>query len=153
MEQIRVKLFFYFVEICIIAIIVYKMRFSHELNQEFVSERDVFYLRCSNFLSCINIAPIVVTTNKTTTTADVFSGMLHSVRQVIQDVQVTAVMAGTTHFINALIQRRNLAKVCTLRVCGPATHSLRPMATWPNDLRQQVKHDTYSVLSEIRDIV
>ncbi|CAF1316545.1 unnamed protein product, partial [Adineta ricciae] len=84
------------------------------------------------------ISPVIVATNKTTTTADVFSGMLHSVRQVVQDVEVTAVMAGTTHFINALIQRRNLAKVCILRLCGPATHSLRPMSNWPDDLRQQV---------------
>ena len=83
-------------------------------------------------------APEVVATNKTTTSADVFSGMLHAVQQVLKDVQVTAVMVGTTHFINALIQRRNLAKVCTLRLCGPATHSLQPMSNWSEDLKEQV---------------
>ncbi|CAF3379002.1 unnamed protein product [Rotaria socialis] len=47
-------------------------------------------------------------------------------------------MVGTTHFINALIQRQSLTRVCTLRLCGPATHSLRPMSNWPDDLKIQV---------------
>lgn len=82
----------------------------------------------------------MLATNKTPTSPDVFTGMLDSVRKVLkEDVKVTAVMVGTTHFINALIQRRNLSKVCILRLCGPATHSLRPMSNWPDDLKQQVK--------------
>lgn len=80
----------------------------------------------------------MVATNKTTTTADVFSGVIYAVRQVLTVTNVAAIMIGTTHFINALIQRRNLSKVCILRLCGPATHSLPPMSNWPDDLRQQV---------------
>ena len=79
-----------------------------------------------------------MTTNKTTTTADVFSGVIHAVRQVLTVNDVAATMIGTTHFINALIQRRNLSKVCVLRLCGPATHSLPPMSSWPDDLKDRV---------------
>ncbi len=85
------------------------------------------------------LAPRVVATAKIVTSADVFSGMLHAVRQVISDTTVTAVMVGTTHFINALLQRRGLAKVCTLRLCGPATRAILPMANWPQDLKNAVR--------------
>jgi N-methylhydantoinase A/oxoprolinase/acetone carboxylase beta subunit len=87
----------------------------------------------------LDIAPKVVATAKTVTSADVFSGMLHAVQQVINDIEVTAVMVGTTHFVNALLQRRGLAKVCTLRLCGPATRAIPPMANWPQDLKNAVK--------------
>ncbi len=82
----------------------------------------------------------MVTTAKTVTSADVFSGMLHAVREVIHDIEVTAVMVGTTHFVNALLQRQGLAKVCTLRLCGPATRAIPPMANWPQDLKNAVKN-------------
>jgi len=90
----------------------------------------------------LDIAPKVVATAKTVTSADVFSGMLHAVRQVISDIEVTAIMVGTTHFVNALLQRRGLAKVCTLRLCGPATRAIPPMANWPQDLKDAVKYKT-----------
>ena len=82
--------------------------------------------------------PEIVATNKSRTSADIFSGVLHAVQQVLQKTEVTAAMVGTTHFINALIQRRNLSKVCVIRLCGPATHSVPPMSNWPDDLRGQV---------------
>ncbi len=86
-------------------------------------------------------------TAKTVTSADVFSGMFHAVRQVIGDIEVIAVMVGTTHFVNALLQRQGLAKVCTLRLCGPATRAIPPMANWPQDLKNAVKDNTGLVLS------
>ncbi|CAF3567449.1 unnamed protein product [Rotaria sp. Silwood1] len=64
--------------------------------------------------------------------------MLHAVQQVINDTDVTAIMMGTTHFINALLQRRGLAKVCIIRLCGPATYAIPPMANWPQDLKDTV---------------
>ncbi|CAF1059782.1 unnamed protein product [Rotaria sordida] len=83
-------------------------------------------------------SPKVVATAKTVTSADVFSGMLHVVRQVINDMEIAAIMVGTTHFVNALLQRQGLAKVCTLRLCGPATHAIPPMTNWPQDLKNAV---------------
>lgn len=82
--------------------------------------------------------PKVVTSVKTVTSSDVFSGMVHAVQQVIKGVEVTAIMVGTTHFINALLQRRGLAKVCTIRICGPAARAISPMTNWPQDLKDAV---------------
>ncbi len=86
----------------------------------------------------LKIVPKVVTTVKAVTSADVFSGMVHAVQEVIKDAEITAIMVGTTHFINALLQRRGLAKVCTIRICGPATHAIPPMSNWPRDLKEAV---------------
>jgi len=44
------------------------------------------------------------------------------------------VMIGTTHFINAVVQRRNLTKVAALRLGMPAAASLPPFCDWPEDL-------------------
>ncbi|CAF1166019.1 unnamed protein product [Adineta ricciae] len=83
-------------------------------------------------------SPKVVTAVKVVTTSDVFSGLIHAVKQVVHNNSVNAIVVGTTHFINALIQRRDLAKVCILRLCGPATHSIAPMSNWPQDLKHAV---------------
>ncbi|CAF1326807.1 unnamed protein product [Rotaria sp. Silwood1] len=85
-----------------------------------------------------NQSPKVVATAKTVTSSDIFSGMLHALHQVINDIEVAAIMIGTTHFINALLQRRGLAKVCIIRICGPTTHAIPPMTNWPQDLKETV---------------
>lgn len=41
---------------------------------------------------------------------------------------------GTTHFINAIIRRKGLARVAVLRLCGPATVALPPFCDMPPDL-------------------
>ena len=43
-------------------------------------------------------------------------------------------MIGTTHFINAVVQRRHLSKVAALRLGMPAAASLPPFCDWPEDL-------------------
>ena len=52
--------------------------------------------------------------------------------------QVRAVMVGTTHFTNAVIVRRGLARTAILRLCLPACQSLPPLVDWPDDLRQAI---------------
>src|SRR5690606_12487796 len=47
---------------------------------------------------------------------------------------VRAVMIGTTHFINALIEARHLAPTAALRLSLPAGASLPPMVDWPRRL-------------------
>ncbi len=44
-------------------------------------------------------------------------------------------MIGTTHFLNAVVEGRQLRKVGILRLCGRATRALPPMVDWPADLR------------------
>jgi N-methylhydantoinase A/oxoprolinase/acetone carboxylase beta subunit len=77
---------------------------------------------------------------KTGTTADVMSGVLDALREVMAGGGVTptdigAVMIGTTQFTNALIERQRLAPVGLLRLALPATRGVAPTAGWPDDLR------------------
>jgi N-methylhydantoinase A/oxoprolinase/acetone carboxylase beta subunit len=48
--------------------------------------------------------------------------------------RVTHVMLGTTHATNAVLERRKLRRVAVIRIGGPATHAVRPMFEWPDDL-------------------
>ena len=50
---------------------------------------------------------------------------------------VAAVMIGTTHFINALVEARRLAPTAALRLGLPATRALPPMVDWPDRLRRR----------------
>ena len=43
-------------------------------------------------------------------------------------------MIGTTHFTNAVVQRRDLTRVGAVRIGLPASASLPPFADWPEDL-------------------
>ena len=52
----------------------------------------------------------------------------------VGDKPVDAVMIGTTHFINAVVQRRCLSRVGAIRIGLPASASLPPFCDWPQDL-------------------
>lgn len=80
---------------------------------------------------------------KSPTTADVMSGVVQSLRDLLAMVGprvrgVDAAMIGTTHFVNAVVQRRDLIRVAAIRICLPASASLEPMIDWPEDLRRTV---------------
>jgi N-methylhydantoinase A/oxoprolinase/acetone carboxylase beta subunit len=85
----------------------------------------------------------VVATIKTATTADVTAGVASAIRAVLEGsgigaAQVSAVMIGTTHFLNAVVEGRHLRRVGILRLCGRATHAVPPMIDWPEHLRSIV---------------
>jgi N-methylhydantoinase A/oxoprolinase/acetone carboxylase beta subunit len=80
---------------------------------------------------------------KTPTTADVSSGIEAAVDAVLADGEVdrdrvSHVMLGTTHATNAVLERRKLHRVAILRIGAPATLSVRPLLTWPEDLKEAV---------------
>ena len=80
---------------------------------------------------------------KARTTADVTSGIVESLRKLISEGNintddVTAIMFGTTHILNAIVQRKGLGKVGALRIGAPATKAIDPMLDWPGDLREAV---------------
>ena len=80
---------------------------------------------------------------KSPTTADVTSGVRAALAHVLADTDgttpdVRAVMIGTTHFTNAVIERRGLSKVAVIRIGLPAASSIEPMADWPEDLHHAV---------------
>ena len=53
---------------------------------------------------------------------------------------------GTTHFINAIIRHRGLARVAVLRLCGPATVALPPFCDMPPEHCQAIG-GSYHLLS------
>ncbi|XP_077991831.1 uncharacterized protein LOC144446032 [Glandiceps talaboti] len=93
----------------------------------------------------------VVSSSKTPTTEDVTSGVSTAIANALRDASkvqgfqgdVSRVNIGTTHFVNAVIQRRNLAKVSVLRLCGPASTSLPPFCDFPEDLIQAICESTH----------
>ena len=81
----------------------------------------------------------VIAGAKRPTTADVHSGVKAAIAAAmeaskIQPAQVDAVMVGTTHFVNALVERRRLAPTGLIRLCLPSGGSLKPFSDWPADL-------------------
>jgi len=80
---------------------------------------------------------------KTATTPDVTTGIINSLQALLAGSrvlrsQIDAVMIGTTHFTNAVVERRHLQQTACIRLGLPATASLPPMVDWPDDLRQVV---------------
>ena len=85
---------------------------------------------------------------KSATTPDVLRGVVDALEKVLHAARmkanaVDAVMIGTTHFTNAVVQRRDLAPVAAVRLCLPATASLPPMVDWPEDLREVLGNHWY----------
>jgi len=85
---------------------------------------------------------------KTFTTADVTSSITTALQQLLerQPIEVSAlrgVMIGTTHFTNAVVQRRDLMPTAAIRLGLPATRVLPPMVDWPADLRDTLGNHTY----------
>ncbi|MGH7398355.1 MAG: hydantoinase/oxoprolinase N-terminal domain-containing protein [Candidatus Rokuibacteriota bacterium] len=80
---------------------------------------------------------------KTPTTPDVMSGIRTALARLLEQAggvpAVDAVMIGTTHFTNAVVQRRQLSKVAAIRIGLPASASLPPFVDWPEDLAELVR--------------
>ncbi|MEM3032012.1 MAG: hydantoinase/oxoprolinase family protein [Nitrososphaerota archaeon] len=80
---------------------------------------------------------------KTETTPDPTDGIIRSLDLVLESGGVSVdeidhVMIGTTHCINAVIERRNLSRVAVIRICMPAGQAIPPMYGWPDSLREVV---------------
>lgn len=87
---------------------------------------------------------------KAPTSEDVTGGILEALAKlgetgVVAARPVDGVMIGTTHFINAVIQRRHLTKVAALRLGMPASASLPPFCDWPKDLAEIVRGGIWMV--------
>jgi N-methylhydantoinase A/oxoprolinase/acetone carboxylase beta subunit len=92
----------------------------------------------------------VLAWHKTPTTSDVGTGISSALQHVFRDGscrpdQVTAVMIGTTHFTNAVVERRRLLRAAAVRIALPATQALPPMIDWPPDLREAIGNHVYMV--------
>lgn len=81
----------------------------------------------------------VVVAVKTATTEDVTTGIVAVLSDMraqhrFASAEVEAVMIGTTHFINALIEGSRLAPTAAVRLGLPATAALPPFVGWPERL-------------------
>lgn len=80
---------------------------------------------------------------KRPTTADVTGGIQTVLRAILDAGQVSprdirSVMLGTTHFTNAVVQRRALAQTAVLRLGLPAGQAIPPLFDWPADVRSAI---------------
>ncbi|MGE6732540.1 hydantoinase/oxoprolinase N-terminal domain-containing protein, partial [Streptomyces sp. NPDC059900] len=86
----------------------------------------------------------VLAAAKSPTTPDITAGITAAVRTLDPPVEsVTAVMIGTTHFLNALVEGARLTPVAAVRLGLPATAALPPMADWPARQRAAVAGHGY----------
>ena len=89
-------------------------------------------------------------TVKTPTTEDVTSGIETALKRLLERPgtdrsAVDAVMIGTTHFTNAVVQRRGLGPIAAIRIGLPAAATLEPFVDWPPDLRALVRGRVFMV--------
>lgn len=88
---------------------------------------------------------IVAWHKATTTTPDASRGIARTIRSMLASsavapASVASVTIGTTHFVNAVVERdaARLDPVAVLRLCGPFSKHVPPCADWPPPLRRAV---------------
>jgi N-methylhydantoinase A/oxoprolinase/acetone carboxylase beta subunit len=86
---------------------------------------------------------------KTPTTPDVTTGIVQAIDMVlaagVSAGDISAAMLGTTHCINAILEREHLGRVGVVRLGAPATQAIPPLVDWPEDLRSLVAQARYIV--------
>lgn len=91
----------------------------------------------------------VVASCKAATSRDVYQGIVDAVSNVLDNADggaaIDAVMIGTTHFTNAVVERRELSRVAAIRIGLPTTASLGPFVDWPEELREIVRERAFAV--------
>jgi N-methylhydantoinase A/oxoprolinase/acetone carboxylase beta subunit len=86
----------------------------------------------------------VVYAVKTLTTSDVTTGIVTALAELTAHLDIAGkaiggVVIGTTHFVNAVVQRQGLGRVAAVRIGLPAAASLPPFCDWPQDLAELVR--------------
>ncbi|MCP4119644.1 MAG: hydantoinase/oxoprolinase family protein [Desulfobacteraceae bacterium] len=87
---------------------------------------------------------------KVPTTEDISSGIFKAIHGVLEKSgidkdKIRYAMLGTTQCTNAIVERKKLCRTGIIRIGSPATHSIEPMADWPEDLKQTVSENYYIV--------
>jgi N-methylhydantoinase A/oxoprolinase/acetone carboxylase beta subunit len=85
---------------------------------------------------------------KKSTSPDVTTGIVDAIAALraerdFDGSDIDAVMIGTTHFINALVQAQRLAPTAALRLGLPATKALPPLVDWPEVLTEAIQARSY----------
>ncbi|MFT5482030.1 MAG: N-methylhydantoinase A/oxoprolinase/acetone carboxylase beta subunit [Halieaceae bacterium] len=92
----------------------------------------------------------VVSSTKALTSADVTTGILNALENILSDSGVKeeaieAVMLGTTQFTNAVVERRQLSEVAAIRIGMPSGGGLPPKIGWPTDISRCLGDHIYMV--------
>lgn len=92
-----------------------------------------------------------LTSTKTNTSPDITTGILTAFDEVLSESKaspddIDQVMLGTTHCTNAIAERTGLSEVGVIRLGDPATTSVPPLTTWPDDLIEEIG-DNVAILS------
>ena len=82
----------------------------------------------------------VVADIKYPTTKDIYSGIVGALKTVLEvsgvdRSQIKQAMLGTTQCTNAIVERKNLAKIGILRIGAPASLAIKPMVDWADDIK------------------
>ncbi|MCA9836980.1 MAG: hydantoinase/oxoprolinase family protein [Trueperaceae bacterium] len=90
----------------------------------------------------------VISSTKSPTTQNVSEGITKALKTIIEATQLDVskldgVMIGTTHFTNAVVERRRLTPTACIRLGLPATVCLPPMVDWPDDLAETIGRNYY----------
>lgn len=87
----------------------------------------------------------IVAWHKASTTGNPSDGINNAITAMfssshIDPKEVASVTIGTTHFINAVVERdaARLAKVAVIRLCGPFSKGVPPCIDWPIKLRDLI---------------
>lgn len=84
----------------------------------------------------------VVAAAKRPTTRDLVGGLTGAVREVLRlsgaADHIDALIIGTTHLTNALVERQAMNPVGVIRIGLPATAALPPQCGWPDDLVESI---------------
>ena len=95
----------------------------------------------------LDLAPgapeVILAATKATTTPEVTHGIQKAISTALKLApqvsahQIQAVAIGTTHFVNALIQRSGdrIERVAVIRLCGPFSRRTPPFSGFPYELR------------------
>lgn len=82
----------------------------------------------------------VVASVKNPTSGDVYEGIVGAVQKVLNESgvdrkQIGQAMLGTTQCTNAIVERKNLAKIGFMRIGAPASCGILPMVDWSDDIK------------------
>ncbi|KAJ6440986.1 MFS transporter [Purpureocillium lavendulum] len=83
--------------------------------------------------------------HKSPTTANPSIGISNAITAMFESAKinpddVASVTIGTTHFVNAVVERdaSRLSSVAVIRLCGPFSKHAPPCVDWPDDMRQLI---------------
>jgi N-methylhydantoinase A/oxoprolinase/acetone carboxylase beta subunit len=75
---------------------------------------------------------------KVPTTPAAIDGVIEALEQVTNGHTISRVAFGTTHALNAILERRGLRRVAVIRLGAPGTEAIPPLTGWPYDLASTV---------------